>query len=89
MSQRRKQQIGTDANMLRRFKKPLAGASEARLLFQDGDFQVLRHGTFVRCAVTGDPIPLDDLRYWSVEHQEAYKTAEISLQRFIELEKRK
>ena len=75
--------------MLRRFKNPLAGATEARLLFQDGDFQIVRHGTFVRCAVTNDPILLDDLRYWSVEHQEAYKSAEISTRRFIELQKKK
>lgn len=74
--------------MLKRFQNPLAGASEARLVYQDGDYQVLRHGTFVKCAVTGDPIPLDDLRYWSVELQEAYKTAEISLRRYIETQKK-
>ncbi len=73
--------------MLKRFQKPLPGASQAKVVYQDGDYQVLRNGTFVKCAVTGDPINLDDLRYWSVEHQEAYKTAEISLQRFIELQK--
>ncbi len=73
--------------MLKRFQNPLTGASEAKLVFQDGDYQILRHGTFVRCAVTGDPIQLDDLRYWSVERQEAYKTADISLQRVIELRK--
>ncbi len=73
--------------MLKRFQNPLTGATEAKLVYQDGDYQVLRHGTFVRCAVTNDPIQLDDLRYWSVQHQEAYKTADISLQRFIELEK--
>ncbi|MCF6198386.1 MAG: DUF2093 domain-containing protein [Hyphomicrobiaceae bacterium] len=72
---------------MKRFQNPLTGASEAKLVFQDGDYQILRHGTFVRCAVTGDPIQLDDLRYWSVERQEAYKTADISLQRVIELRK--
>ncbi len=75
--------------MLKRFHSPLAGASQARLVYQNGDYQVLRHGTFVKCAVTGDPIRLEDLRYWSVELQEAYKTAEISLQRFIELRDQK
>jgi hypothetical protein len=34
--------------------------------------------------VTGEPIQLPDLRYWSVELQEAYSTAEISLRRYIE-----
>jgi hypothetical protein len=39
----------------------------------------------VRCAVTGDAIPLDELRYWSVARQEAYRSAEISLQREIDM----
>ena len=26
----------------------------------------------MRCAVTGEPISLDELKYWSVELQEAY-----------------
>ncbi len=73
--------------MLKRFQNPLAGAGEAKVVYQDGDYQVLKHGTFVKCAVTGDPIQLDDLRYWSVEHQEGYKTAEISLKRYLELRK--
>ena len=38
----------------------------------------------LRCAVTGQPIDLPDLRYWSVAHQEAYASAEISLKRTLE-----
>jgi hypothetical protein len=45
---------------------------------------VLKNGAFVRCAVTGEPIRLEDLRYWSVAYQEAYLNAEISLRRHIE-----
>ncbi|MCP4934658.1 MAG: DUF2093 domain-containing protein [bacterium] len=71
--------------MLKRFQNPISGATEAKVVYQNGDYQVLKHGTFVKCAVTGDPIDLDDLRYWSVELQEAYKTADISLKRYIEL----
>ncbi len=41
-------------------------------------------GDFVRCAVTGQPIPLDSLRYWSVELQEPYVDAAASLQRYCE-----
>ena len=52
---------------------------EARIRYLDGDFQVLREGEFVRCAVTGDPIRLDNLRYWSVDKQVAYKSARESL----------
>ena len=52
---------------------------EAKLLYLDADFQVVREGDYVRCAITGDPIMLDNLKYWSVDRQEAYKTARESL----------
>jgi hypothetical protein len=35
----------------------------------------------VRCAVTGLPIPLEELKYWSVDLQEAYVNPEAVLQR--------
>jgi hypothetical protein len=49
--------------------------------YLDGDFRVVRPGTFVRCAVTGQPIPLDELRYWSVDLQEAYSSPQAVLAR--------
>jgi hypothetical protein len=58
------------------------------LRFSDGEFQVLSPGDFVRCAVTGEPIMLPDLRYWSVELQEAYASAEISFERYRTVEAR-
>lgn len=60
------------------------GAREARIRFFDGDFQVMSPGAFVRCAMTGESIPIDELKYWSVDRQEAYINAEISLKREIE-----
>lgn len=60
-------------------------ASEAKIRYLDGDFQVVRAGTYVRCAVTGHPIPLDELRYWSVERQEAYLDAAASLKRHLDI----
>ena len=51
----------------------------ARLHYLPGTFRVLSPGDHVICAVTGEQIPLDELRYWSVERQEAYATAEASL----------
>ncbi|HEV7439679.1 MAG TPA: DUF2093 domain-containing protein, partial [Methylobacterium sp.] len=41
-------------------------------------------GSFVRCAVTGEAITLDGLRYWSVKRQEAFATPEAALQRLKE-----
>ena len=57
---------------------------EARLRYLDGDFQVLTPGAYVRCAVTGMEIPLDDVKYWSVRRQEAYIDAAAALKRFQE-----
>jgi hypothetical protein len=54
---------------------------EAEVKYLDGDFRVMRPGTFVRCAVTGAQIPLDELKYWSVDRQEAYATPEAVLKR--------
>jgi hypothetical protein len=59
-------------------------AGEARLKYLDGDFAILTPGAFVRCAVTGESIPLDQLRYWSVARQEAYVDAAASLKREME-----
>ena len=47
-------------------------SGEAKLRFLDGDYEVLTQGAYVVCAVTGVQIPLDALRYWSVDLQEAY-----------------
>ncbi len=69
---------------MNRFEKIFGGRREAKVRFKDGDFQVMAPGDFVRCAVTGQPIDLPELRYWSVPHQEAYASAEISLQRALE-----
>jgi hypothetical protein len=58
---------------------PIPGEADVRYL--DGDFRVIRPGAFVRCAITGVEIPLEELRYWSVERQEAYASPEAVLQR--------
>lgn len=54
---------------------------EARIQYLDGDYKILSQGSFVRCAVTGLQIPIDELKYWSVERQEAYVDAAASLER--------
>jgi hypothetical protein len=48
---------------------------EAKLRYLDHEYDVIKAGHFVRCAVTGDPIRLENLRYWSVERQVAFKSA--------------
>jgi hypothetical protein len=68
-----------DDNVLNRFDP--RSPAEAEVKYLDGDFRVLRPGAFVRCAITGVPIPLEELKYWSVERQEAYASPEAVLRR--------
>ncbi|MEW5685691.1 MAG: DUF2093 domain-containing protein [Pseudomonadota bacterium] len=56
----------------------------ARLHYGDGDYAVLRPGRYVVCAVTGAKIPLEQLRYWSAELQEAYAGPAEALKRWQE-----
>ena len=35
------------------------------------------------CAVTGEKVPLEALRYWSAERQEPYASAEIATRRLM------
>ncbi len=67
--------------MLNRTDRSVPIAGEAEVKYLDGDFRVVRPGSFVRCAVSGESIPLEELRYWSVDLQEAYATPEAVLLR--------
>lgn len=59
----------------------MTGAGRAaRIHYLPGTFRVLSDGDHVICAVTGAAIPLHELRYWSVERQEAYVDAAASLE---------
>jgi len=58
-----------------------SGSGEAQVQYLDGDFRVISPGTYVRCAISGVHIPLDELKYWSVDLKEAYATPEAVLQR--------
>jgi hypothetical protein len=50
----------------------------AKLHYMANQVRLLSAGDFVLCAVSATPIPLDQLRYWSVAKQEAYASAEIA-----------
>jgi len=54
---------------------------EAVVEYLDSNLRLVKPGAYVRCAVTGEPIPLDQLKYWSVERQEAYAGPEAVLMR--------
>jgi hypothetical protein len=55
------------------------GGRAARVHYLAGTFRLLSDGDHVVCAVTGTAIPLHELKYWSVERQEAYVDADASL----------
>jgi hypothetical protein len=55
----------------------------ATLIYGPNGFRVARPGNYVTCAVSGERIPLDALRYWSVERQEAYARPELAAQRLL------
>jgi hypothetical protein len=54
---------------------------EAKLHYLDGEYEVVSPGSYVLCAVTGTQIPLDALRYWSVDLQEAYASPDVATAR--------
>ena len=61
------------------------GGPEAVLRYGDNEVTILRQGLYVSCAVSGARIPLDELRYWSVDFQEAYRSAEEATARWKQL----
>lgn len=56
----------------------------ARLRYLSGSYRIVADGDHVVCAVTGAPIPIPELRYWSHELQEAYASAEAAAKRYAE-----
>ena len=54
------------------------GGRLARLHYMANGFRVLNQGDHVMCAVSGAPIQVEQLRYWSVARQEAYATPAIA-----------
>lgn len=55
----------------------------ATLSYGPNGFRMISSGHFVVCAVSGEKIALETLRYWSVERQEAYASAELATQRLL------
>ncbi len=53
----------------------------AKLVYLPNGFRQLSAGDHVICAVSGATIPLDLLRYWSVDRQEPYASAGIAAER--------
>lgn len=55
----------------------------AVLRYEPNGFRVITPGTHVKCAVTGEPVLLEALRYWSVTRQEAYASCAVASGRLL------
>lgn len=55
----------------------------AELHYGPNGFRVLRPGPYVLCAVSGQRVSLEELRYWSAVRQEAYATCELATKRLL------
>jgi hypothetical protein len=66
---------------MNRFERRPLSLGEAEVQYLDGEFRVIRPGAYVRCAVTGEAIPLEELRYWDVDLQEPYASPQAKLTR--------
>jgi hypothetical protein len=63
-----------------------SGEGLAVVHYGDGEFVVMKAGRYVVCAVSGRHVPMEALRYWSAERQEAYAGPEEALQRWRALD---
>jgi hypothetical protein len=68
---------------MNRHERDFSGPA-AKLEYLDGEYRVVTPGTHVICAVTGAIIPLEALRYWSVDLQEPYAGPAAALKRLQE-----
>ena len=60
-----------------------SGDQAAQLIYGPNGFRVMRPGNYVVCAASGEPIPLETLRYWCVKRQEAYASPELATRRLL------
>ena len=44
----------------------------AKLRYLPNKFEIIEHGDYVICAVSGKKIDLEKLTYWNINKQEAY-----------------
>jgi hypothetical protein len=66
---------------MNKMERDVRPEGQAVLEYLDGEFRVVKAGSFVPCAVTGVHIPVEALRYWSVDLQEAYANPVVALKR--------
>ncbi|EJF91807.1 DUF2093 domain-containing protein [Bartonella melophagi] len=58
--------------------------SKATIQYSSNGYKIVNYGTYTLCAVSGQKIPIDDLKYWNHHRQEAYASCELSYRRELE-----
>jgi hypothetical protein len=71
--------------MMNNLDPRFAPEAEAKLEYLPSDFRIVKNGKFVLCAVTREPIMLEDLKYWSAERQEPYSSPQVALKRHLQV----
>ena len=61
---------------------------KATLKYKANTFDLIEEGDHVICAVSKKNIPLEKLKYWNVELQEAYYSPLEAKIRYVELRKK-
>jgi len=62
--------------------------NKAKIKFKPNNFEIVEEGDHVTCAVSGKNIPLNQLKYWNAELQEAYFSPKEAQQRYEEINKK-
>ena len=60
----------------------------AKIKYLANNFEIIEHGDYVECAVSGKKINLNDLNYWNVDLQEDYFSYKEAFQKKEQLEKK-
>ena len=63
----------------------------AKIKYLPNNFQIIEPGDYVKCAVTGKEIQIENLTYWNVDLQEpyfSYKEAFLKNESIINAEKK-
>ena len=60
----------------------------ATIKYLPNNFQIIESGDYVKCAVSGKEISLENLNYWNVELQEAYYSYKEAFQKKEEINKK-
>lgn len=56
----------------------------ATIHYFNNRYKIVKYGTYTLCAVSGQKIPISELKYWNHYRQEAYANCELSYRRELE-----